>query len=303
MSLSLSLSSFSILGAATTLVLLGACTNPVILATGGSGGSGTSSSTTSSTSSTTTGTGAAPGTGGDANACTAAGGTCEFTGESCSGTMGDGAEAAACGPAVGAFCCLPVDAACTAAGGTCKFSGETCDGSAGPPDACGASVGAFCCVPATSCDHPCPVEMLGQTQCAGGYIETCTVVGSCSVWVITSPCPTGMECDSAAAKCITGLTTCTATSDVQCGCGCGNDGEVECTGGLPPSCDTDTDCGPTCQGLVCHESQCTPWACNPGTDASCNADASMPSLAGTCNADGTCTCKAGFTIQDGGRCG
>jgi hypothetical protein len=258
MSLSLSLSSFSILGAAATLVLLGACTNPVILATGGSGGSGSTSSTGTGT---TTGSGAGTTTGtGGSNACIAAGGTCEFTGDACDGTHGEGAEAAACGPAVGAFCCLPVDAACTAAGGTCEFSGETCDGTAGPVDSCGASVGAFCCVPSASCDHPCPVEMLGQTQCAGGNIDTCTTVGSCSVWVLTSACPSGQDCDSAATKCITPFTsTCTPGDDVQCGCGCGSDGMVECTGGIPPTCNVATDCGPTCAGLDCVSNKCVPW--------------------------------------------
>ncbi len=259
--MNLSLPSFSILGAAAaTLVLLGACTNPVILATGGSGGSETTS-TTGTGNTTGTGAGTTTGTGGS-NACTEAGGTCELT-------------------------------------------GETCNGAPGLTGSCGASVGAFCCLPVAGCDHPCAVEDLGQTQCAGDDIETCTVVGSCSVWVITAACPANQGCNSAATKCVPAPSgdTCTPGSDVGCGCGCGNDGMIECTGGIPPTCNADTDCGATCSGFVCSGHQCVPWVCNPGTDEMCNDDAGMSALAGSCNADGTCACKTGFTRKIDGKCG
>lgn len=260
------LASLSILGSALALALLSACTTSVTLATGGSGGSTT---TTTGTTSTTTGAGGS-------NDCVAAGGACQFTGDTCDGTVATGAEAAACGAAVGAYCCLPspTNPTTTGAGGS-----------------------------SASCDHPCPVEMLGDTQCAGGNIETCTVVGDCSVWKITSACGSTEACDSAATRCIGDVEMCVAGNAVMCGCGCGTDGMVECTGGIPPSCTADSDCGPTCSGLVCSAGQCVLWVCNPGTDSMCNESAGMSSLAGSCNADGTCACKAGFTRQADGKCG
>jgi len=267
--MNLSLSSLSILGAALTFTLLGACTNPVILATGGSGGGSTSTASTASTSGSTT-TGA-----GGSNACTAVGGKCEFTGESCDGTHASGIEAAACGAAVGAFCCLASPTNPTGTGGS-----------------------------SASCDHPCAVETLGATQCAGNNIETCTVVGDCSVWKITAACGLDQGCDDTATKCISSLSdACTPGAPVGCGCGCGTNGTVECTGGLPPSCAADSDCGPTCSGFVCSSQQCVPWVCNPGADAMCNESASMSALAGSCSADGTCACKTGFTRQADGKCG
>jgi hypothetical protein len=295
--MSLSSSSLSILGAAAvTLVTLGACTNPVILATGGSGsGAGP---TTGSAHTSSSGTGASPGTGGG-KSCADVGGTCT-AGTTCAGDTPASTEACPSGE----VCCVPQND-CTAAGGECLFSGESCNGTTGPAGSCGASVGAFCCVPTTSCDHPCAVEDLGKTQCANDHIQTCTVVGSCSVWVITSECPSQMGCDSTADACVPPSNTCAPGGDqaIQCGCGCGPSGEVECTGGLPPSCTTDSDCGATCAGFVCHASTCVPWVCNPGSDQMCNESTSMSALAGACNTDGTCTCKAGFTLEGDGKCG
>ena len=190
---------------------------------------------------------------------------------------------------------------CVQAGGQCEpvTPGACTNGMVGDAStySCGGGVGVLCCLP---CANPCPTE--GATRCAADAIQTCSHVGTCLKWVPGAECPAGEACNSDGSACITPSGTC--TTDAQCGCGCGcGGGMCHCTGAIPPSCNTDQECGPACSGLICAGHQCEVQACAPGMDQDCNANPAMNSFAGACNADGTCTCKSGFTKTANGKCG
>jgi hypothetical protein len=206
--ISFRLSSSSIFAVAA-LSLFAACTGPVVIASGTGGATTTTSTTTTPTTTATTTTGTGGGN------------------------------------------------ACTEAGGTCEFSGQTCTGTTGPEGSCGASVGAFCCIPADPCANPCPVEMLGQTQCAGSSIQTCKVAGNCSIWETTSACPSGESCNSDGTKCVAPTLVCSTAADCGCFCTCTPQGMCgDCTGAVPTMCTSDSECGPVCSGYHCVSGTC-----------------------------------------------
>lgn len=197
--------------------------------------------------------------------------------------------------------------ACASAGGACvAIVPDTCmngtwgDASMYP---CGGD-GVGCCFEASCGAVPC--NDVGTVRCIAGAVETCTVDpgSNCApAWAITEPCGASGTCSSDGTKCVPSpATTCSASADCGCGCGCVN-GACQCTGGLPPSCSSDLECGPECSGFQCIGGQCAPPACQPGLDQTCNEDLAMSSFAGACNADATCTCKPGFTKQASGKCG
>lgn len=107
---------------------------------------------------------------------------------------------------------------------------------------------------AVTCVNPCPTS--GAERCAGSAMESCQDDGfGCLQWTVTQACPAGQGCNSDSTKCITPANTCAASSDCGCGCGCVAN-ECKCTGAIPPSCTTDSDCGPACSGFVCVAGQC-----------------------------------------------
>lgn len=197
---------------------------------------------------------------------------------------------------------------CTPAGGTCvPIVPDACmNGTWGDASmySCGQGVGTGCCLPPTSCGETC--NNVGAVRCVAGAVETCTVnpdTNCAPTWAVTQVCGLDQGCNSDGTKCVSSpAATCGASADCGCGCGCVN-GTCECTGGLPPSCTSDTECGPTCSGFHCIAGKCAPPACTPGQDQTCNENLAMQSFAGTCNADATCTCKPNFTKKADGKCG
>jgi hypothetical protein len=210
--------------AAAGFLLLGACTNPAVIAdaTGGKGGGSHTTATTG------TGGGSTTGTGGG-NACTAAGGKCEpITPNFCvGGTAGD-ASKYPCG-GVGVGCCLPSPCAdsCTTPGATRCVAGavETCEDN--PDDtACGltwiptaacpsgqgcSSDGSKCIAPATTCttsaDCGCGCGCGGgMCHCTGGIPPSCNQASDCG------PSCAGIACVSQ--KCVP--PACTPGEDFTC---------------------------------------------------------------------------------------
>ena len=229
--------------AAASFLLLANCTSSANIATGGSGGTGgttttttgtgagtTTSSTTGTTTSSTTGTTTSSSTGtggGGTNACTQAGGVCEgITPTFCTGGTPGDATKYPCGPGIGDGCCFP-----------------------------------------GACESPCTT--LGATRCIAGVLETCGLnpdTNCAPTWFAPMPCSSGQTCNSDATRCVdTTIASCTSDADCGCGCGCGN-GMCLCTGGIPPTCTTATDCGAACTGLLCTGGTCVAQACTPGID-------------------------------------
>jgi hypothetical protein len=287
--------SLSILAVVSSLALL-ACDSATIATGSGGGGNGGGTSSSSSSSS-----------GGGADTCTPAGGTCvPIVPDACANGTWD--DTATCGTGEGVGCCLPKAAptACETLGGTCvPIVPDACaNGTWGDPTTCGTGVGVGCCLPTTpTCDVTCTTE--GAKRCVAGAVETCATnpMTNCApVWGGAVPCGASEQCSSDGTHCVPVSSTCTVAADCGCGCGCIS-GTCECTGGLPPSCTTDSECGPACSGFRCSGGQCQAPVCQPGADQTCNEVLSMSALAGSCNSDATCTCKAGYTKKASGKCG
>lgn len=113
-----------------------------------------------------------------------------------------------------------------------------------------------------TCHGGCPTQ--GQTRCAGGFLQTCGDAGNgCAHhWFTTDNCHL-QTCNADATHCVPKATdTCTASADCPCGCGCVS-GKCLCTGGIPPSCQKDADCGPECAGLICSTGKCVAAGAHP----------------------------------------
>jgi hypothetical protein len=106
------------------------------------------------------------------------------------------------------------------------------------------------------CTSNCTTE--NANRCSGREMQTCTKsADGCLVWTSGARCPTGQSCNSDATRCVGPALTCNAPSDCGCGCTCTAQGQCGmCTGGLPPTCLVDSNCGPPCSGTICQAGKC-----------------------------------------------
>lgn len=149
---------------------------------------------------------------------------------------------------------------CACVSGECRCTGAippSCDTDADCGPACyGLACVSGACVQRTdvTCIDPCPYP--GATRCMGNAEQTCELkTPGCLQWGAPSACPQDHVCNSSGTQCIAHTDQCSANDDCGCGCGCVA-GECKCTGAIPPSCNSDADCGPACSGLVCVSNEC-----------------------------------------------